>query len=125
MANEISVTANLTATKGNFAFARTRTFSATLNTTRKGTAIQSIPTTAAGTAVTIAAGVSTNGWGHFTNQDSTNYIEIGSQTGGTTFLPVARLNAGESCIFRLAQGVSIYARANTAAVDLEVNVLND
>lgn len=125
MANEISVTTNLTATKGNLSFARSVTTNATMNLARKGDFVQSIPTTAAGTALTIPAGVTTNGWTLFRNLDATNYVEIGSQTGGTTFLPVGRLNAGESALFRLAQGVSIYARANTGAVDLEANVLND
>lgn len=74
----------------------------------------SVPTTAAGTAVPLGA-VSTNGWAWFQNTDATNFVEVGIQEGGL-FFPLARLNATESFVMRMAQGVSPYARANSAAV---------
>lgn len=127
MANEISATLTLTANKGTnniFSFSRSRTFNATLNTSRKADAVQNIGTTAE--ALSIHADLTTLGWAHFTNHDTTNYVEIGRDVTGT-FYPLVRLNAGESAMFRLSQGIaaSLFARANTAAVDLEMNILND
>jgi hypothetical protein len=125
MANEISVTTNLTATKGNLAFSRSITTNATMNTARKGDVVQNIASGGtAGVALTIPAGVTTNGWVIGRNLDATNFIEVGIQQGGV-FYPLVRANAGEPFLFRLAQGITPYARANTAAVDLEYNVLND
>lgn len=122
MANEISITANLTATKGSASISRSRTFSANWNTARKDSLTQAIGTTAE--ALSIGGDIATPAWCHMTNLDPTNYVEIGRDV-AATFYPVIRLNAGESAVFRLAAGVTFYARANTAAVDLEWNVLND
>jgi hypothetical protein len=86
--------------------------------------VQNIPTTAAGTALTFSSSVSTAGWAWFINLDSTNYVEIGGQTGGTTFIPIVRIKPGGFAFFRAAT-TTLYARANTAAVDLEHVLLND
>lgn len=72
----------------------------------------------------VVTDLTTLGWAHFRNRDATNYVEIGVDV-AATFYPVVRLNAGESCIFRLAQGATVYAQANTAAVILERNILDD
>lgn len=125
MANEISVTTNIAATKGNISLARSVTHSTiTWNTARKATFVQNIGTTAE--ALSIHADLTTLGWLIGRNLDATNYFEIGRDSGGT-FLPLVRVNAGEPFCFRLAQGIAatLFARANTAAVDAEFNVLND
>jgi hypothetical protein len=78
--------------------------------------VQTIPTTAAGTAI-ILGGVSTPGLGVFVNLDSTNYIEIGIQVTGVfyPFLKVAALlSSGPSWLGTSAP----YARANTNSVRL-------
>lgn len=122
MANEISITANLTATKGTSKVSRSATFSANWSVARKDSLTQVIGTTAE--ALSIGADIATNGWVHATNNDASNYVEIGRDNAGT-FMPLIRLNAGESTVFRLAQGITPWARANTASVDMEWNLLND
>lgn len=77
--------------------------------------VQSIPTTAGGTALDLGS-VVTPGWSIFVNTDATNYIEVGSFSGGT-FYPVLKLLPGEVQSVRLAIAAP-YARANTTAVGL-------
>jgi hypothetical protein len=85
---------------------------------------QLVGTNGVGEAVTLGS-VTTNGWGWFGNL-STNYVEVGVQDyTGTNFLPLLRLNSGESQVFRLAPGVAPYARANGAAVRLERYVFDN
>lgn len=85
---------------------------------------QSIPTTAAGTLLDMTA-IGTEGFGRFDNIDATNFVEIGVQVGGT-FYPLARVNPGDPpAEFRCSQGVSFYARADTAAVILDWRVFED
>ena len=69
-------------------------------------------------------GVTTLGWCNFRNRDAANYVEIGVDV-AATFYPLVRLNAGEECVFRLAQGITPYAQANTAAVILERTIIDD
>lgn len=85
-----------------------------------GRDVQSIPTTAGGTAISIPAAVGTAGQALFKNNDASNYVEIGVQVGGT-FYPAVKLLAGEACAFRV--GGTLYALANTAAVKLEKFIL--
>lgn len=70
------------------------------------------------------AGLTNEGWAIFRNLGSTNYVEIGPYSGGT-FYPCIRLDAGEHCAVRLAQATTLYARANTAAVELEWYIYED
>lgn len=69
-------------------------------------------------------GLTTLGVAHFRNRDAANFVQIGVDVGGT-FYPLVRLNAGESYVFRLAQGITPYAKADTAAVVLERNILDN
>lgn len=129
MANEISASFNLSDNNGAVVLNRPHSFQSDQALARHSTGVQNIPTTAAGTALVFGAGVTTLGWAYFINQDVTNYVEVGIQTGGT-FFPLVRLNGGatgkkEGAIFRLAQGITVYARANGSAVDLEFGVLNN
>lgn len=122
MANEITVTTNLSAVKGNLSYSRAYTARVTMATARKDGKVQTIGT--AYEALTPAADLTTNGWAIFINLDATNYVEIGVEV-AAAFYPAVRLNAGESALFRAAQGVTLYARANTAAVDLEWTLLHN
>lgn len=117
MANEITVTARLRATKGYLSVDRSVSKTSNMYGTHMSDNIQSIPTSAAGTAITITAGVASAGWAWVRNTDTTNYIDIGVQVSGT-FYPLIRLYPGEGHPMRLAM-LTPYARANTAAVDLE------
>lgn len=125
MASEINVNATLNAQKGSIALSRT--FNKVVNWTvaRNSAAVQNIAAGGtAGVALTVNASVTTFGWAYFNNLDAANFIEIGVQVAGT-FYPLVRMEAGEPAFFRLAQGITLYARANTAAVDLEFGILNN
>lgn len=88
---------------------------------RKISTVQNIPTTAAGTALTLGA-VTSPAWALFKNLDSTNYVEIGIQSGGA-FYATVRVDPGKYCgPLRLAG--TPYARANAAAVDLDYTILD-
>ena len=67
--------------------------------------------------------VTTPGIAVFENLDDTNYVEIGSYVGGT-FYPFLKLKPGEKWIGRLAI-TAPYAKANTAAVELDYRIYDD
>lgn len=116
MANEITYGWNLKVANGVLADAHSRTNKKQTQTNaRKHDDVQDIPTTAAGTALTTNPSMTALGEALIENLDSTNYIEIGIQNGGT-FFPTLRLNAGVSKQVTWAQGIALYARANTATV---------
>jgi len=124
MADEITLRWNLTADKGNLY-------------RRKAPESQSITLTASSPAV--AAGVASIGFAAheaiplgdvaavglawFTNLDATNYVELGVQV-TATFYPFVKLLPGESYCFRLGSSAP-YAQANTAAVKLEYEILDN
>jgi hypothetical protein len=123
MAGEITLNAKIAVIKGSLV---QRFDPGTLSLDMSGStadgAVQSIPTTAAGTALDVSA-LTTAGWSYFCNTDATNYVDIGVQVGGT-FYPLLKLKAGESTIARLGTNAP-YARANTAAVNLQYFIFND
>lgn len=124
MANEITLRWNMSVEKGNLDRRKAPdTQSITLNAASPAVAggVQNIGTTYE--AITLGD-ISTNGVSWFKNLDATNYVEIGVEV-AATFYPLVRLNAGESYPFRLAQGVTPYARANTAAVLLEKEIFDN
>lgn len=124
MANEITVTMRINVANGSL---RHREEPGPIQVNQSGTTAaggsQSIPTTAAGTAVSVGS-VSTLGYAYFRNVDTTNFVEIGVQVGGT-FYPLMRLNAGEAAITRLSQSTTVYARANNLAVNLQYYILSN
>lgn len=72
-----------------------------------GTSEETITTTEVGTL----------GWAFFQNLDSTNFVKIGADSGGS-LVPFVKLKAGEYCILRLMTGITIKAQADTAACEL-------
>ena len=122
MSNEIKLTISASITNGNL----TDSFSPgqisiTQTTARIQKGTQSIPTTAAGTAITLG-GVTTAGVCYFRNLDANNYIELGVQSGGV-FYATVKLKPGETAAFRHAG--TPYARANTAAAVLQYGIYED
>ena len=122
----IKVTTSLSVTNGALAIdnVASRTQSIT-QTTAKPSAVggtQSIGN-AAHEAIVITE-LTTLGWCRFRNMDPTNYVEIGLDV-AATFYPLVRIETGEECIFRMAQGITPYAQANTAAVILAKTMLDD
>lgn len=76
------------------------------------------------TAETINVGdVSTAGYSFFRNLGPTNFVEIGTGTGGS-FVSFAKLKVGESAVVRLGTNAPT-ARANVAAVNLQYMILSD
>lgn len=124
MADEITIGASIRAIKGNLRFERAiQNQKVTMAGDAYSATVQSIATTAAGTAVTVTGAFGTPGYTFLRNLDGTNYVEIGRQV-SSTFYPVCRLNAGEFALLRLATSTSeLYARANTSAVLLEIGIV--
>lgn len=123
MANEITVTTRFQLRKGSLTCSKQATTRADFAGTHYAANTLSIPTTSAGTSLAIGANVATAGCGYLVNTSDTNYVEIGVQVSGT-FYPVMKLKPGECFPIRAAT-TALYARANTAAVDLEYFLLED
>lgn len=70
-------------------------------------------------ALDIPADIGTLGYVLIINLDSTNFVEIGL-TGSYTI----KLKAGEFCLFR-ADSNSLYGKADTAAVDIQMYGFED
>lgn len=67
----------------------------------------------------ISAGdLSTEGLLYLFNCDDENYVEYGPESSGA-MVTLGRLNPGEAAWLRTAPGVTLRAKANTAAVALE------
>ena len=118
MANELNLTLSLLYTKGLAVFDRSITNQITVTGTAVTHDVQNIGTT----EETLALGdVSPSGFAFFRNLDGTNYVELGKATG----VYAVKLKAGEWSLLRLDTWSSIFAKANTAAVDLEYMLISD
>lgn len=62
-------------------------------------------------------------WARFKNADATNYVEIGVEV-AAAFHALIKLKAGEMCDVPVATN-SLYAQANTAAVELVYILFDD
>lgn len=124
MASEITVSTYLRVIKGSINLVR-QVLNNVVTMTGDDHALvtQVVPTTAGGTALTIAPAIGTCGYAHFRNLDATNYIEIGVQV-SAAFYPFMKLKAGESAVLRLGTNAP-YALANTASVRLEHWIVED
>lgn len=84
-------------------------------------AVQSIGTTYE--QIVVPAEIATAGCVYFRNLDDTNYVEIGREV-SAAFYPFIKLKPGEVMVGRMATN-SFFAKANTAAVNLEMCLLAD
>lgn len=119
MANEISATAKLTVTKDGVTITGDTTKQITLTGTGKWANVQNIG--AATEQISFPADLTTEGIGYLwlKNLDATNFVQIGLNTPLTQIL--IKLKPGEIALFRPYSGnPTIYALADTAAVDLEI-----
>ena len=71
--------------------------------------------------VSWIADIGDEGYIFLRNLDPTNYVQFGFSTG----VYGMRLKAGEFAVFRLEPGATLYARANTAAVNIQYIVYED
>jgi hypothetical protein len=62
------------------------------------------------------------GYVAFRNLDTTNYVQIGPESAGAMVAAI-RLKAGEVAVLRLEPSVTLRAKANTAAVKLQMKLL--
>lgn len=122
MASEISLFGKLAVTKGTLSVNKQTSKTADLTGTKFVGGVQIIGTATAGEQLSMND-VTTAGTYHFCNTDATNYVEVGIQNGGT-FYPLIKLKPGEVSIGRLSI-TSVYARANTSAVNLDYTVFED
>jgi hypothetical protein len=116
MANEITLTTGIQILKANLVGGvDQRTYQVDMAGTRFIRNVQAVGTTyeAIVTGDLASAGVAT-----FRNLDATNYIEIGLEV-SAAFQPMLRLNSGESFGPIRLSTLNIFARANTAAVNLD------
>lgn len=65
--------------------------------------------------------ISTLGMCYIRNNDTTNFVEFGVATGSY----MVRLKAGEFAWFRLKPGVTLYAKADTAACKCTIKVFEN
>jgi len=68
--------------------------------------------------------ISTLGRIYFKNLDSTNYVDIGPDSGGS-MVGCIRLKPGEEHWFRSKPGITWKGQANTAACKVEVKICED
>lgn len=94
--------------------ARQQTQTLTSNIRQQG--VQNIGTTEE--AIELGGVASDNGPAFFFNRSAVNFVEIGIVI-STVFYPVIRLPAGASCFLPSVSDKDLFARANTAAIDLE------
>lgn len=114
MANEITMSASMTVSKGGVAIS-TGSLSKTLDMTGTYAATES---QSIGTSNEALSFNTTDITGDVNlvvkNMDSTNYVEIFKDSGNSHLL--SKLKAGQSCLLANVPSSTLYGRANTAAV---------
>jgi len=116
MANELRVQFSLEYNKSNTKLSKNISNYVTVSGTRPLLHRQSIGTS----EESLAAGdVSTPGFLFIRNLDSSNYVEYSRSSGTPTGSYVNKLKAGEFAFHRVSGTDALYAKANTAAVDVE------
>ena len=85
--------------------------------------VQTIPFASA--AVVSLGGVGTNGCLFLRNLDAGNYLTYGPQIAGGAMQALGKLGPGEFAWLRLGVGTVLMAQADTAAVQLDVRLLEN
>jgi len=125
MANEITASITLSVINGNASFSRKVSGQKFDQAASGGAGTQQEIGFAAHEAIDIGD-VGTEGWCYFRNLDDTNFVEIGVDV-AAAFKPMIRLEPGEFTVFRASPvaGATLYAQADTAAVQLEYHISED
>ena len=118
MADELRLNVSVAFTKGGASFSKTIAPLLDISGDLFVHGVQNIGTTEE--TLTLIAGIGTLGYVLVYNLDDTNFIEIGAVT--TEY--AIKLKPGEIALFRV-NGSAIYAKADTAACDLEYAVIED
>lgn len=123
MSNEITISQGLSCRNGTFVQPNIGG-SSTADQTTAGGGLPGFQTIGTSHEAIDTSDLTAVGWAIFKNIDGTNYVEIGLDV-SSTFYPLARMNAGEMAgPFRIAAGVTLYARANTASCNIQAVVLD-
>ena len=117
MANEITITLKLACTNGKYS----NTFNPTSLQFNQaaigaGSGIWNVGTSEEN--LVVPDGLANNGYFAAINTDATNYVDLGYDNAGT-MRDLVTLKAGEVCLFRVKTGLTLRAKANTAAVKLQ------
>ena len=124
MADEITLTSNITASKEGVELSAwpTSTYSEDWTDEDFIDTTQTVGTTEE--LVVIPAEVATPGWAQFYNADATNYVELLTLT-GSTYTAFCRVPPQAPCgpIFLAMSRTALYAKANTSACSLRLRVL--
>ena len=120
MANEITASASLRAKKGSVDKSLSvGPVSFTMTGTQYTSFVKNVGTSEESLNVIDAA---YGGWLLMVNIDTTNYVEWYTGTGGTV---TGKMEPGEWAMFRSASTADLYLKANTAACDVEIFMVDD
>ena len=123
MANEITVTMELDLVNGDLE--RNASVSALQFDQTTGAALwNTVNVGFAADEAIVTTELTALGWCFMRNLDSTNYVEWGPDNGGS-LVPCGRIEAGEVAMFRLSPAITFRAQANTAAVELDILILDN
>lgn len=120
MAQEIQIDIVMQVTKGFLSIDKRPSYTVDMAGTHHGNNAQTIGTS--DEILAINSDVATAGIGYFRNLDATNYVDVGVHDGGGTFIAFARLFPGQAALVPLAT-LAVYAKAHTAAVVLEFDII--
>jgi hypothetical protein len=121
MAAEITITLSERLANGNLSDQKTQSFAPTQSVALLLDKTVSVTTSEADLTT---AEITTLGWCWITNLGPTNYLKYGPKSGGS-MVEFGRLKVGESCLFRLAPGITFRWIADTATVTAQVRIYND
>lgn len=124
MSNEITISATVKLSKGNFSYTfQPGQLQADVTTARRGGNVQAIGT-ASPEALTIGD-VAAPRLAILRNIDPTNYVTVGPQSSTTSAMePMLRIPAGHFVLLWLDPSVTLMAMANSASVNLQVDVFD-
>lgn len=122
MSNEIKLTVNLKVTNGDYKGSLPMG-QLSLDQTTQGaqSGIQNVGTTAEDLDV---GDVSTPGILVMRNLDTTNFVEIGKDV-SSSFEKIGRMKPGDPFVMRVAAGVTLQLKADTAACNVQVMLLEE
>ena len=121
MSKEITLNTSLTITKGTLSDSTRDRYQTDLTGSKYAAGVVSVGTSTHQALATTT--ITTPGFLYVKNLDATNYIQVGADSSGT-FVPYTKLKAGESFVFRPATS-ALYAKANTAAAQLQFKLFDD
>ena len=124
MADEINLAFTISVSNGNFFYDRTETIimdQATASGANPG--VVNVGTASGGEVIALGD-IATEGVGVIKNLDTTNFVEVGPESGGV-IVPLLKFKPGEGFPLRLSPGQVYRARADTGVCKLLVHILED